>query len=65
MLINLYMKVLRWRWERLTRTTMRSGFAYLYMSHYLNEEWEKCIADPILRSKLGIEVRNNPNATCF
>ena len=47
-----------WKW--LTRRTMRSGVAYLYMKYELASEFDKCCADAELRRKLGIELFTKP-----
>lgn len=48
-------EILQAAWEQLTVLTLRRGFGYLWMKHFIATEFDKLCADPVMRKKIGVE----------
>jgi hypothetical protein len=42
-------------WEQLTILIMRKGFGVLWMRHFIADEFDKLCADPVMRTRIGVE----------
>lgn len=48
-------EILQKAWEQLTVLTLRKGFGYLWMHHFIDDEFDKLCADPVMRAKIGVK----------
>lgn len=51
--------MLQCAWERLTAMMLRRGYAQIYMRHFIMTEFDKLVADPVMRARIGVEL--NPD----